>query len=135
MFKLSNRSIVRREGVDPKLIEISDLAIQITKVDFGHPLYSGLRTAEEQNTLYRDKKSMCDGYVKLSRHQLGDALDFYAYVNGKASWEKEHLTSVVSAFYEAAMRLGYRIKWGGFFKSFRGYPLQDYPHIELINKV
>jgi hypothetical protein len=37
MFKLSNSSKQRREGVDPRIIEISDLAIQISVVDFGHP--------------------------------------------------------------------------------------------------
>ena len=127
-FQLSSRSLERRKGIDPRLIEISDLAIKLTKVDFGHPAYSGRRSASEQAQLFKDKKSMCDGYVKISEHQHGKALDFYAYVDGSASWNKDHLTSVVSAFYEAAMRLGYRIKWGGFFKSF-----QDYPHIQLID--
>ena len=38
MFKLSNSSKQRREGVDPRLIEISDLAIQIAVGDFSNQL-------------------------------------------------------------------------------------------------
>ena len=47
-MKLSTTSKQRREGIDPRLIEISDLAIQITVVDFGIPRDGGLRTAERQ---------------------------------------------------------------------------------------
>jgi hypothetical protein len=64
MFKLSNSSKQRREGVDSRLIEISDLAIQISAVDFGHPADSGKRTAERQNELFVAGKSKCDGYKK-----------------------------------------------------------------------
>jgi len=128
MFKLSNSSKQRREGIDPRLIEISDLAIQISVVDFGHPADSGKRTAERQNELFVAGKSKCDGYKKLSRHQSGKALDFYAFVNGKASWDTEHLAMVAAAFLQAASILGYKLKWGGLWKSFK-----DYPHVELVD--
>ena len=128
MFKLSNNSKQRREGVDPRLIEISDLAIQISVVDFGHPADSGKRTAERQNELFVAGKSKCDGYKKLSRHQSGKALDFYAFVDGKASWDTEHLSMVAAAFLQAASMLGYKLKWGGLWRSFK-----DYPHVELVD--
>ena len=86
---------------------------------------------------------MCDGYDKLSNHQpaedgYGKALDFYAFVNGKASWQLDHLTMVACAYFQAAAILGYRIKWGGLWKSSKpkfknGIPYGwDCPHIELI---
>jgi peptidoglycan L-alanyl-D-glutamate endopeptidase CwlK len=128
MFQLSSKSKQRREGVDPRLIEISDLAIQITVVDFGHPADAGKRTVERQNELYLDGKSKADGYNKLSRHQSGKALDFYAFVDGKASWDTEHLAMVAAAFLQAASILGYKLKWGGLWKSFK-----DYPHVELVD--
>ncbi len=128
MYQLSSKSKQRREGVDPRLVEISDLAIQITVVDFGHPADSGKRTAERQNELYLDGKSKADGYNKLSRHQSGKALDFYAFVDGKASWDTEHLAMVAAAFLQAASILGYKLKWGGLWKSFK-----DYPHVELVD--
>ena len=125
-FKLSDKSKQRREGVDPRLIEISDLAIQISVIDFGIPRDGGLRLAKRQNELFEDGKSKADGYDKLSEHQSGNALDFYAYVDGAASWEPEHLAMVAAAFLQAAAMLGYKLKWGGLWKSFK-----DMPHVQL----
>jgi peptidoglycan LD-endopeptidase CwlK len=128
MFQLSSKSKQRREGVDSRLIEISDLAIQISAVDFGHPADSGKRTAERQNELFVAGKSKCDGYNNLSNHQSGKALDFYAFVDGKPSWDTEHLAMVAAAFLQAASILGYKLNWGGLWKSFK-----DYPHVELVD--
>jgi peptidoglycan L-alanyl-D-glutamate endopeptidase CwlK len=126
MYHLSNRSKKNSEGVDQRLIEIRDLAIHITVVDFGIPGSGGLRTAEEQRALFVAMKSKCDGYDKLSRHQSGKALDFYAYVDGHASWEEKHLAMVAAAFLQAAAMLGYKLKWGGLWKGFK-----DMPHVQL----
>ena len=126
MFKLSRRSKENREGIDPRLIAISDRALTISKYDFGHPAHSGLRTAEEQHNLYVDNKSNCDGYRKESYHQSGKALDFYAFVDGKASWDKEHLAVVAAAFLQAAAELGHKLEWGGLWKNF-----SDYPHVQI----
>jgi len=138
MFSLSNNSQKNREGVDPKLIEISELAITLTLVDFGHGLDSGKRIASQQFGLYRLNKSLCDGYKIISNHQTGKALDFYAYVDGKASWDEHHLAMVACAFFQAAAILGYKIRWGGLWKAGNpekknGIPYGwDCPHIELI---
>ena len=128
MFKLSLTSMKRREWVDPRLIEISDLAIKITKVDFGHPADGGLRTARRQRELFDAGKSKCDGVDRRSAHQSGRALDFYAYVDGKASWEVEHMAMVAAAFLQAASLLGYKLKWGGLWSNF-----SDMPHVELAD--
>ena len=128
MFRLSAASKRNRVGVDHRLIEIGDLAIKITRVDFGYPDTGGLRNATQQLFLYKSGKSGADGYKVISAHQRGKALDFFAYVDGKANYSHAALTAVASAHYESAMRLGYRIKWGGFFKS-----MIDMPHIELID--
>lgn len=125
-FKLSNSSLENRSGVDNRLIEISDMALSLSVFDFGHGRQSGLRTAEEQNQLYIDGKSQRDGYSKISYHQTGLALDFFAFVDGKASWQKYHLSMVAAAFLQAAAELGYPLKWGGLWKSFK-----DFPHVEL----
>jgi len=131
VFKLSKKSKQRREGVDPRLIEICDLAIQISVVDFGIPGDGGVREDERQYQLFLDGKSKADGYDKKSKHQkakdgYGKALDFYAYVDGKASWNTEHLAMVACAFLQAASMLGYKLKWGGLWKSFK-----DMPHVQI----
>tara|TARA_R110000772_G_C13310276_1_gene440145 strand:- start:5337 stop:5723 length:387 start_codon:yes stop_codon:yes gene_type:complete len=126
MFKLSNKSIERMEGVDERLIDIAHLAIKITKTDFGIPQDGGFRNTQCQRELYEDGKSKADGVKYKSRHQSGLALDFFAYVNGKASWNELHLAMVATAFLQAASLLGHKVEWGGNFRSFK-----DMPHIQL----
>ena len=136
MFKLSERSKQRREGVNPKLIEISNLAIQISKIDFGIPGNGGLRTAETQNQLFKENLSKADGYEHLSKHQSGKALDFYAYIDGSSSWRHDHLAMVATALLQAASMLGYKIEWGGLWSSTKetnGIPYGwDMAHIQLV---
>ena len=135
MFKLSAASKKNREGADIRLIEISDLAIQISKIDFGIPGNGGLRSAETQNQLFKEELSKADGYENLSHHQTGEALDFYAYIDGSSSWRHDHLAMVASAFLQAASILGYRLNWGGLWssnKTTNGIPYGwDMAHIEL----
>ena len=135
MFKLSLKSQQRREGVDPKLIEINNLALTISKIDFGISEYGGIRTVEEQRRLFNNGKSKADGVTNKSYHQTGRALDFYAYVNGRASWDHDHLAMVAAAHLQAASILGYPLEWGGFWESnelINGIPYGwDMAHIQL----
>ena len=135
MFRLSKKSKLHREGIDSRLIEISDLAIKISVIDFGIPNNGGVRTKEVQNKLFTEGLSKADGYVKLSNHQSGNALDFYAYVDGQASWQHDHLAMVANAFLQAGSILGYGLSWGGLWSSnkiINGIPYGwDCAHIEL----
>ena len=133
MFRLSTASKRNRQGVDPRLIAIDDLAITLTLIDYGHGPYAGKRSAVTQNGLFLTGKSERDGYDKRSNHQDGNALDFYAYIDGAASWKPEHLAMVACAYFQAASILGYRIKWGGLWKSKKGGIYGwDMPHMELM---
>ena len=126
MFKLGQNSLNNRAGVDPRLIEISDLAISMSNIDFGIPSTGGLRTTEDQAALFTSGVSKADGRTNKSYHQTGKAIDVYAYVDGKASWDKLHLALIAAVMLQAAAQLGYRLKWGGNWKSW-----QDMPHFEL----
>lgn len=128
MFKLSITSRTRMDGVNPDLIKIANLAINITKIDFGIPQDGGIRTEERQNELFMDGKSKADGYDKLSFHQSGQALDVFAYADGKASWDELHLAMVATAMLQSASILGFSLGWGGNFVSFK-----DFPHFELLD--
>lgn len=125
-FALSASSKRNLHGVTPKLIEVIELALTITGIDFGIPKDGGLRTAAQQNELFKARKSQLDGYSKKSNHQTGNAFDVFAYVNGKASWDESHLTHVATAILSAASQLGVPIKWGGHWRNFK-----DMPHFEL----
>jgi len=115
-------------GVDFRLKQIVYRALEKSKIDFGIPETGGLRTEEMQKALYEAGKSKADGVTNKSKHQYGLAVDVYAYVDGAASWESEHLTHIAAAFLQAALELDTPIKWGGFFHSFT-----DMPHFELTD--
>ena len=125
-FKLGANSLKNRAGVDSRLIEISDLAISLSNIDFGIPSTGGLRTEADQAKLYTSGASKADGRTNKSYHQTGLALDVYAYVDGKASWDKLHLALIATVMLQASAQLGYKLKWGGNWKSW-----QDMPHFEL----
>jgi|TARA_R110000822_G_scaffold158944_2_gene298452 peptidoglycan L-alanyl-D-glutamate endopeptidase CwlK len=125
-FQLSNNSMMNLAGVDGRLIDIADVAIKLSPIDFGIPSTGGLRTTEDQAKLFEEGVSKADGVNNKSYHQTGKALDVYAYVDGKASWDKLHLATIAAAMLQASSQLGYELKWGGLWKSW-----QDYPHFEI----
>ena len=126
MFKLGKNSLNNLVGVDERLIDIAEVAIKLSNIDFGIPSTGGLRTEEVQAKLFADGVSKADGVNSRSYHQSGKALDVYAYVDGKASWDKLHLSLIAAAMLQASAQLGYELKWGGLWKSW-----QDYPHFEI----
>ena len=126
MFKFSKRSEQGMEGIDERLIEIAHKALSISKIDFGIPEYGGIRSESEQHKLFVDGKSQLDGRHKKSYHQSGLALDVYAYVEGKASWDTLHMSQIACAFLQAANILGYSLEWGGLWVNFI-----DMPHFEM----
>lgn len=139
MFKFSARSKSRMVGVHRELAFVFEESLKDSPIDFGIPEYGGLRLDEEQNKLYLDKKSKCDGYFLLSNHQKGEALDFYAFVDGAASWDVAHLSMVAGVIMATATRLkregkiSITLRWGGTFgekgNQFKGW---DMPHMEIF---
>lgn len=122
---LSARSEARMLGVHDDLKKVVRRALELSEYDFG--ITSGVRSANEQNALYKKGASTLDGYSKLSRHQTGHAIDFMAYdEDGGGTWEMKYYEDVSDAFKEASKELGIPIVWGGDWKSF-----QDGPHVEL----
>jgi len=130
-FKFSETSTKRLTGVNSHVEETIQLAIKLSSIDFGIPEYGGLRTTEDQAQLFTAGKSKCDGRVNRSNHQSGDSVDVYAYVDGKASWEKDHLALVAIYVLTAANKLGYKCEWGGTWtKSGKPYGW-DMPHFNI----
>ena len=131
MFRFSETSLGRLSGTNAHVKETMELAIALSSIDFGIPEYGGLRTADDQAALFAAGKSKCDGRINKSNHQGGDAADVYAYVDGKASWEKEHLALVAIYVLTAANKLGYQCEWGGIWvKKGRHYGW-DMPHFNI----
>jgi len=126
-YKLSKRSRDRLEGIHVVLIDIIEAAITDSPFDFGIPQMGGLRTAEDQAMLYSKGVSQCDGYVKKSYHQTGRAFDIYAYVDGKASWNVDHLSAIADHIMCVAKdKFNVELEWGGHWKNF-----VDLPHFQI----
>ncbi len=126
MFKLGSNSIMNMAGIDDRLVDVVELAITLTNIDFGVPETGGLRTVQDQAQLFTSGKSKADGRTHKSYHQTGKAVDLFAYVDGKASWDELHLSLCAAAMLQAAAELNIPLKWGGLFRSFT-----DMPHFEL----
>lgn len=126
-MKLSKRSYTRLNGIDAILIAILTEAIKESPYDFGIPRYGGLRTSEDQYILYKKGRSRCDGFKKLSYHQSGKAFDIYAYVDGKASWDKDQLRAIARHLKTVAKeQFNIELTWGGDWTSF-----VDMPHFQI----
>ncbi len=105
-FRLSQRSLDRLKGVDPRLVAVVKRAIELTKVDFA--VTQGLRTAEQQRKFVASGKSK----TMDSKHLTGDAVDVVAYVDGEISWELNLYDDIADAFKKAAKELGVALRWG-----------------------
>jgi len=106
MFKLSNISKERLEGIKPELRAVVERAIEITEVDFG--VTQGLRTIEEQEALVARGASK----TMKSKHLTGDAVDLAAYVGSRVSWEIKLYDDIADAMKQAAIELNTPIRWG-----------------------
>ena len=130
-YILGAKSLENLKGVNPILIEILERALEISStradgVDFTIISTAGIRTPEQQNRLFKEGVSKADGYNKISKHQTGDALDVVPYLNGRASWDEKELLKVAVCMLQASKELGYNLKWGGFWRTFK-----DLPHYQL----
>lgn len=141
MFKFSEQSKINMEGIHPDIVMVLKEAIKVSPIDFGVPNSGGLRTSEEQQFHFNTGTSKVDGINKISKHQMqsdgyGHAVDVFAYINGRASWDSRHLALVAGCIISTANRLlkkgkiSSRLEWGGNFgsKTMHGW---DYPHFEI----
>lgn len=149
MAVLSERSEKTLLGVHPDMVRLVNEAIENTPVDF--TVVQGVRTAEYQNTLYQQGRTVGfrgavvtdkDGYKKKSNHQVkadgyGHAVDLYPFYDGKVQTgnglKGAELKFLIAKqvqlglhVKEVAQRLGIVITWGGDWKS-----IVDRPHFEL----
>jgi peptidoglycan L-alanyl-D-glutamate endopeptidase CwlK len=106
MYKLSQRSLDRMEGVDDRLVAVVKHAITSTKTDFG--VIQGLRTIEMQKALVAKGASQ----TMKSKHLDGLAVDLMAYVEGRGSWELNLYDDLADAMAEGANAVGCKIRWG-----------------------
>jgi len=106
MYKLSERSLQRLEGVKPEMVDVVKEAIKLTKIDFG--VICGMRTEEEQKALVDKGASQ----TMRSKHLTGDAVDLMAYIDGRATWELNVYDDIADAMKKASEVVRVPIRWG-----------------------
>lgn len=141
-YQFSNTSKERLSTADEDLQLIMKKAIGISKIDFG--IAEGHRSVEKQQQYYREGKSKIDGINKKSKHNYNPsrAVDIYAYVNGKANWDTQHLSYLSGLFEGIAYYLkekgliSHDIRWGGNWDNdgiiMDDQSFDDLPHFEII---
>ena len=118
MFKLSNRSLEKLEGVNPVLVDTVKRAIELSKVDFG--VIYGVRSLAEQKRLYEAKRSQ----TMKSKHLIQEdgtshAVDLMAYDGSNPSWDIVMYDDIADAMKVAAKETGAKICWGA------SWPIED----------
>lgn len=130
-FSFGKRSMRNLATVHDDLRAIALLALKYSPHDF--TVTEGVRTVERQRELLaKGATTTMNSYHLDSKDGVidgkGMALDFYPYYNGSvqvhAPWR--YFKEIADAFKKAADELGFRITWGGDWKSFK-----DGPHIQL----
>lgn len=132
MFKWGSKSLRFAQDVDNELFTCATRALAKSKYDMTIPWRGGVRTAEQQNELYNDGNSKCDGYKVKSYHQSGLALDVIPVGQNPYTNTRPMLSFAQLMFDEwADMRASGEacgdLHWGGLF----GADGWDKPHYEV----
>ena len=129
MYKFSKRSLDNLYNVDDRLVKICNELIK--RIDF--TVIEGHRSLERQMELYKQGASQIDGVTKKGKHNYlpSLAIDIIPYKKGHNPFDgskesEEMFNSLAKEFKKVATELGYKITWGGDWKSFK-----DLPHFQL----
>ena len=107
--------------------------IKVSGIDFG--ISCGERNQKDQNEAYRTGKSKVQ--YPNSRHNSSPsmAVDIFASIGGKASWELKYYYYLFGVISVVAKQLGIKIRHGLDFNqngNFSDDAFLDGPHVELI---
>jgi len=115
-YVLGSKSNAELQGVHPDLVKVVKRAIQITEQDF--TVFDGLRTAADQNALFKRGASQIDGYRRKGEHQKqsdgwGHAVDLVPYIDGRVQWDWDGIYLIADAVVHAAEEEHVELRWGG----------------------
>lgn len=119
----------RLDGVHPDLVRVSKRVIERSPIDFG--IVEGVRSFERQAQLVQERKSTTLHSLHLVQEHtgFGHAIDVFAFVGGKASWQPKYYGPIIQTFITEAAILGIQLEFGLLWKDFI-----DAPHIQLNRK-
>lgn len=81
-------------------------------------VHDGIRTAADQNALFKRGASQRDGYNRKSEHQIqstgyGHAVDLVPVINGQWAWDWPAIYVITEHFVDVAREKNVQIRWGG----------------------
>lgn len=124
MASFGNTSRERMEGLDSDLVRLFEEVVKT--FDCTVLKDGGLRTPARQQELFDL------GVTKTlnSNHLTGNAIDIVPY---PVDWEdRERQYRFASFVFDTAMRMGIRVRWGGWFRAPGNKIFYDSPHWEKI---
>jgi len=132
--KFSKLSKQRLTGVNPKLVQVVQRALELTTQDFS--VLEGVRTAQRQRELYQQGRTTPGNIVTWtlkSKHIDGVAVDLIPY---PLDWnDTKAFNAIAEAMFKASKELKIPIRWGADWDQ-DGKPRErgetDSPHFELI---
>lgn len=140
-FVLGARSKQRLASCHPDLIEVVELAIQLTTVDFA--VLETVRSEARQKRLFqraRSKTLNSRHLPKVPRNQpeigrVSHAVDLGAWVNGAVDLDDwSHCFEIANSVKAAAGLLGVPIRWGGCWALLDQYENAEQAHSAYIER-
>ena len=110
VFKLSQKSLDKLNGVHPDLVETVERAIELTDTDFG--VIYGVRDLETQKRLFSSGKSQTMASKHLIQNDGCHSFDLMAYDGSNPSWDIVDYDNIADAMKKASKEIGSKIKWG-----------------------
>lgn len=122
-FRLSARSILNLQGVNPILMNVVHRALMLTTQPIC--VIEGVRNKARQLELYNQGKTQ----TLNSRHLTGHAVDLAPLVDGVIPWESwQAFEKLAGTMKQAAKLCQVSLIWGG------DWIMRDGPHFELDRK-
>jgi len=138
-FSKTSKERLNTCHIDLQLIFLE--AISVTRIDFG--IAEGHRSVEDQQKYFKEGKSRVDGIKIKGKHNYSPSLavDFYGFVNGRATWEKDTLIYLAGLFIGISEilykqdKISHKLRWGGNWDKdgiiLKDQSFDDLPHVEL----
>jgi len=132
MYQFSQSSKTRLYTAHPELIEVFEIAILVSPIDFG--IACGMRNRENQEAAFKTGVSQVNWPDSKHNRTPSDAVDFFESVGNDSYNDVALIHFVAGLIMGIANSKGYKFRWGGAWNGTLNKENQfnDIVHIERI---